>query len=60
MNALKDTEICDKMQVVTKTVIKTAYDDMHFKVVRYVILKNENNLPVLPTKWLPRKLARNL
>ena len=31
------------MQVVTKTGIKTAYDDVHFKVVRFVILKNENN-----------------
>ena len=34
------------MQVVTKTGIKTAYDGVHFKVVHYVILKNENNLPV--------------
>ena len=34
------------MQVVTKTRINIAYDDAHFNVVRYVMLKNENNLPV--------------
>ena len=34
MNVLKDIEICDKMQAGTKTGMKTAYDDVHFKVVR--------------------------
>ena len=37
MNVLNRYRNLCKMQVVMKTGIKTAYDDVHFKVVRYVI-----------------------